>query len=218
MTTSRPSCLCGALTVGDLSSNGWQGAVACMGMAGSWTSSAGATMTLGKCLLALISSFLQIATIGPCCITGMMGLLDTRWRAVVCGLEADEGIGSDVRIIKPSGEWLSIFLLLILLTTESWDSRLSPISPKSRRDWSCSIVGFSLISEHSFEHFWMSSGHLMVHPLSSTACSSCVVSTDLEWSVDEKSPDCWCYSCGTDSRSMHTWYVRQAHLFSLTVI
>ena len=34
---------------------------------------------------------------------------------------------------------------------------------------------------------------------------------------------CWplwacCYSCGTDSHSMHTWYVGQAHLFSLTVI
>ena len=24
----------------------------------------------------------------------------------------------------------------------------------------------------------------------------------------------WCYSCGTDSRSMNTWYIRQACLFS----
>ena len=35
-----------------------------------------------------------------------------------------------------------------------------------------------------------------------------------DWSYDLRSANC--YSCSTDSCSMHTWYVGQAHLFSIT--
>ena len=96
----------------------------------------------GTCLSALVSPFLPMTVIDPGCVAiGInMGLLDAIRGTEACGIEADDGIGSNEGTTEPSGEWLPIFLLLILLTTGSQSGHLSPISPKSREEWACSIA------------------------------------------------------------------------------